>query len=337
MMRVTPVGNLRPQKIFVPCRRLPRTTLPPLALGVRTLPGAFLAGGFGGVISRQMASVPNAAPIPEALLRELFESSQAASFGLEPLEFARALAEVAGKFSAAPSASSGGQREFFINLRLEEFALARACALGRERAWEIFLTRYRAKLYEMARAVTREESSARELADSIYAELYGLEARDGKRRAKLLFYYGRGSLEGWLRTVLAQEWVNRYRKTKRNVSLEEQQEAGTQFAQPAVPESPSGTSRALTAAIDTALGRLNPEARYLLAAYHLDGRTLLEIAGVLGVHESTISRRLERIAAALRKDILEALVKAGQSRRQAEEALTIDVRDLAVDVRGRLR
>ena len=50
------------------------------------------------------------------------------------------------------------------------------------------------------------------------------------RSSKLLFYTGRGSLEGWLRTVMAQEFINRYRKQKRLVSLEEQTEEGVQFA-----------------------------------------------------------------------------------------------------------
>ena len=77
--------------------------------------------------------------------------------------------------------------------------------------------------------------TAAELADSLFADLYGVNARDGVRNSKLVFYTGRGSLEGWLRTVMAQEFINRYRKQKRTVSLEEQTEEGVQFAA-AVPE-----------------------------------------------------------------------------------------------------
>ena len=57
---------------------------------------------------------------------------------------------------------------------------------------------------------------------------------------------------------------------------------------------------------------------------------------MLGVHESTISRRVEKLASTLRKKILDRLGKRGMSRRQAEEALEADVRDLAVDVRRHL-
>ena len=124
---------------------------------------------------------------------------------------------------------------FCAALRLEELALARACAAGNERAWQDFITRYRQKLHGMALHITRDGAHAAELADSLFADLYGVNARDGVRSSKLASYTGRGSLEGWLRTVMAQEFINRYRKQKRTVSLEEQTEEGVQFAAEAEP------------------------------------------------------------------------------------------------------
>jgi RNA polymerase sigma-70 factor (ECF subfamily) len=70
-----------------------------------------------------------------------------------------------------------------------------------------------------------------------------------------------------------------------------------------------------------------------LAAYFLDRRTLAEIARVMRVHESTISRKLERATVALRKGIRKRLMAVGMSARQAEEAMQdADVRDLQIDV-----
>jgi RNA polymerase sigma-70 factor, ECF subfamily len=57
---------------------------------------------------------------------------------------------------------------------------------------------------------------------------------------------------------------------------------------------------------------------------------------MLGVHESTVSRKLEKITAALRKRIRSGLTARGMSKRQAKEALDADVRDVQVDVRARL-
>src|SRR5205807_1542537 len=123
-------------------------------------------------------------------------------------------------------------RAFVLSLRIDELALARACAAGNNFAWEIFLTRYREKLYLSALRIAREDSAARELADTLYADLYGTSTRDGQRVSKLASYSGRGSLEGWLRTVVSQEYVNRYRRTKRLVSLDEESEEGVQFRAP---------------------------------------------------------------------------------------------------------
>src|SRR5439155_1262809 len=115
-----------------------------------------------------------------------------------------------------------------------------------------------------------------------------------ERFSKLSTYTGRGSLEGWLRTVLAQSWVDRYRKQRRLVSLEEETEAGRQFAAAESPPQPGADPR-LAAATDEALGALAAEDRFILAAYFLDGHTLAEIGATLAVHESTISRRMARI------------------------------------------
>lgn len=268
------------------------------------------------------------------LLAELHARSACDKFGLTQESFAGILVEVGSKHVAA-GASETEVRTFFLSLRVDELALARACAAGHNSAWDIFLTRYREKLYQSALRIAREDSAARELADTLYADLYGMTTREGKRVSKLASYTGRGSLEGWLRTVLAQEYVNRYRRTKRLVSLDEESEEGIQFRAPD-PEPVPATDGRLPQATDEALAFLSAEDRTILSAYYLDDRTLAEIARMLGVHESTISRKLDKLAKALRKQILAGLGRRGMSRRQAEEALEIDVRDLRLDIRKSL-
>jgi len=267
-------------------------------------------------------------------LAEIYQKSRAADFGLSIENFAGILQEVIKKYLAA-DASPAEIKEFVFSLRVEELALVRSCAAGHERAWEVFLTRYREKLYEIAAYIAKESSAARELADSLYADLYGTTIRDGQRVSKLASYTGRGSLEGWLRTVLAQEFVNRYRRQRRLVSLDEESEQGTQFPA-STPEPETKVDNRLAAATDDALGELSPEDRFILASYYLDSRTLAEIARILRVHESTISRKLDKIAKSLRKRILAGLQQRGMSRRQAQEALEIDVRDLGLNLRSRL-
>jgi RNA polymerase sigma-70 factor, ECF subfamily len=268
------------------------------------------------------------------LLAELHPKSGCEKVGLTREGFAGILCEVGEKY-AATAPSAGELRAFFVSLRVEELALARGCADGNNAAWEIFLTRYREKLYLSALRIAREDSAAHEMADTLYADLYGTTTREGKRVSKLASYTGRGSLEGWLRTVLAQEYVNRYRKTKRLVSLDEESEEGVQFQAPE-PEEVTPSADRVAQATDEALAFLSSEDRMVLSAYYLDGRTLAEIARMLGVHESTVSRKVDKLAKSLRKQILAGLTRRGMTRRQAEEAMEIDVRDLKMDVRRSL-
>src|SRR5579864_8096213 len=162
---------------------------------------------------------------------DLYAKSGGDKVGLSGEVWVEVLCEVGGKCLPAP-AGVAEARTFLLALRVDELALARACAAGSNSAWEIFLTRFREKLYLSALRIAREDSAARELADTLYADLYGTNTRDGQRVSKLASYTGRGSLEGWLRTVLAQEYVNRYRRTKRLVSLDEESEEGVQFQAP---------------------------------------------------------------------------------------------------------
>jgi len=270
----------------------------------------------------------------ESVTEQLYLKSRSPEFGLTREQFVAILQEIAAKYLPADAAQHD-VRELCTNLKLEDLALARACAAGHELAWQAFMLRYREKLYDIAGYIAKESSAARELADSIYADLYGTTAREGARVSKLASYTGRGSLEGWLRTVMAQEHVNRYRRQRRLVSLDEESEDGAQFAT-AEAEPLAVVDQRVEAATDETLAALPAEDRFVLASYFLDGRTLAQIARSMGVHESTISRKLDKLAKSLRKEILAALGRRGMNRRQAQEALEVDVRDLRVDIRGRL-
>jgi RNA polymerase sigma-70 factor (ECF subfamily) len=279
------------------------------------------------------ATIPISASVQSAvaeMLAELHAKSGCEKFGLSRESFGAILCAVATKHLPA-EASAAEARSFLLSLRVDELALARACAAGDNSAWEIFLIRYREKLHLAALRI----AAARELADSLYADLYGTASREGQRVSKLESFTGRGSLEGWLRTVLAQEFVNRYRRTKRLVSLDEEIEGGAQFAAPH-PEPDAAPHARLESCIDSALAALSSEDRLVLAAYYLDGRTLAEVAGMLGVHESTVSRKVDKLAKSLRKEILADMMRQGIGRREAEEALEVDVRDLQMNIRRSL-
>ena len=179
--------------------------------------------------------------------------------------------------------------------------------------------------------MARVDSVGRELADAFYANLFGTRlGKDGRRVSKLESYLGRGSLEGWLRMVLAQDYVNRFRAERRLARFVE----SAHIRAHGIYVAPDSTK--LAEATDIALTTLSSEERFLLSAHYLDGRTLAEIGRMLSLHESTVSRRMEKITTALRKKILGALRDSGIGRREAEEMLEADVRDLTLNIRERL-
>jgi RNA polymerase sigma-70 factor (ECF subfamily) len=275
---------------------------------------------------------------PSAAVREFvaqhYEASGARQFSIDQAALVEILADIVKQRNPASDAVT--EHGFLASLRLEELVLARACANGNDLAWEVFLTRYRATLYETSYKIARIESTARTLADSMYAELYGVDSKGQQRTSKLLYYQGRGSLQGWLRTVLAQEHINRYRRAKREASLDAAVEDGAQFTAPD-PEIFVADPR-VESAVAAELAELDSGERFLLAAYYLDRWTLAEIAKLQGVHESTVSRKLERAVSGVRKRLRQRLVRSGMSSRQADEAMdSVDVRDMRVKVEETLR
>src|SRR5258708_11794853 len=91
---------------------------------------------------------------------------------------------------------------FLESLRLEDLTLAIACAQGHEEAWDHFIREHRPVLYRAADAID-PTGGARELADALYGDLYGLDERGTGRRSLFRYYHGRSSLATWLRAVLA--------------------------------------------------------------------------------------------------------------------------------------
>lgn len=279
-------------------------------------------------VAAENSAVPVA--VYPALLDELWAGCDAKTWGLGRSEFDRIILLIAMRqnFGLAPDAIAGkaDQSAFFCGLKLDDLVLAMGCAEGNERSWERFMSVYGQLLTRAAIAISGNETVGRDLADAFYAELYGLSTRDGKRKCPLESYRGRGSLIGWLRTTLAQRFVDHYRRTYREEALDEQRhDAQVSDSGPTMGAEVTSTLRE---AIQEALGNQPAEERFVLASYYLDGRTLAEIGKLLRVHEATVSRRLKRATDAVRKRMLKNLEKSGMSRRAAEEALGSDPRDV---------
>jgi RNA polymerase sigma-70 factor (ECF subfamily) len=300
--------------------------------------------GFAEVSAAAISS-GSVAQDPELVLNELsglaiddfWRAADAGSVGLGKNELASVLLAVGVKYNygLAPGvlATRAQIGAFWHSLQLRDLALAHACALGRDAAWQQFMARNKEALTQAAIGITGSPSMGHELADSLYSEMFGLTERDGERRSPLVYYSGRGSFKGFLRATLAQRHVDHHRRTSRETSLP----AGDLAAAP-VPATPSpDVLLRLGDSLATILGRLEPEERFLLSAWFLDQRTLLEISRILRVHEATVSRRIGRLTARLHKELLATLRASGMSQAAASEALGTDPRDVNINLQSVLQ
>jgi len=184
-------------------------------------------------------------------------------------------------------------------VREDDLELARLCADGDERAWERFVREYRPILYRAADALDRTQG-AREIADSLYAELYGIKTADGERQSLFRYYQGRSSLATWLRAVLAQRYVDRVRVERKTESLSDEERADN-----SVEPDPERTRYVVLVrqALGRAVAALAPRDRLRLGCYYVQELTLAETGRVMHESEATSSRSLARSRKAIRRDI----------------------------------
>ncbi|HZS06409.1 MAG TPA: sigma-70 family RNA polymerase sigma factor [Blastocatellia bacterium] len=266
-------------------------------------------------------------------------------YGLTESDFAARLQ--AGVKRSVTSGNSAEIREFLERVRADELCLAMACERGDEAAWRDFETAFRQTMNSAARALTKDEVEAEELAQSLFGELYGMRVEGEQRMSKLSHYSGRGSLGGWLRAVVYQAFIDRKRQAARFEQVEDAAEFDRLASHASLTPALAVQNGNLVSAHlrqpddieDERLQRLTEEAmteafaaleakdRLLLNYYYFDELTLREIGLLVGVHEATISRWLARTQQTVRKkteDLLQR--KHGLRRGEVSECLQIAAR-----------
>ena len=215
-----------------------------------------------------------------------------------------------------PDVSREEISRFIDGMQSDDLCLIIACERGDENAWTDLVERFTATVRSAARSASANEEAAEDLAQSIWAELYGLRVgKDGMPASKLAYYSGRGSLAGWLRAVVGQLAIDTFRKQSRLVQTEEDTDldrlarnTNVTDGQPVLagipnPEESMSNRFAQTdmqEALKKSIQELPAEDRLLVKLYYFDNLRLREAGVVLGVHEASASRRLTRFQTDLR-------------------------------------
>lgn len=246
-------------------------------------------------------------PIDARLIDRLYVTARAARWRVSRDRFAEALEASAPRVSGSHEKNPRELETYLRALHLEDLALACACAEGDESAWEHLMLEHRPLLYRAADAI-EPGGGARDLADALYAELFGLRERAGERQSLFRYFHGRSSLSTWLRAILVQRHVDRVRARQRLEPLPNEESPGSVSAVPQ-PIDPDRYRyvRIVEEALARAIANLPARDRLRLACYYAQDLTLAQTARVLGEHEATSSRQLNRTRRALREDVEQQL------------------------------
>lgn len=237
----------------------------------------------------------------------------APNYGVSPEAFAASLDKTLGKFAGAAKEGPTETElsEFLEQIQADDLFLAIACAHGNERAWWEFDQAHRAYMERVARHLARTEMDATDIVDTVYEQLYGTRIVDGERVSKFATYSGRGSLRGWLRTVIWHSLVDRHRAGHDEVSLDEMTETvGEGGAHANFAEQPTGGDaemvdqitreryrRATVAAIQTAFESLELHEKLILLYYHVENLKLREISRLVESQDSPLRAWFQRRSA----------------------------------------
>src|SRR4029450_4502927 len=160
----------------------------------------------------------------QARPQRLREKAQADRWKVPPEVFSNALERSAEKAFAGRTPADPELDRYYDSLHLLDLALACACAMGREEAWDHFVREFRPGMYRAADGMDAG-GGARKIAQALYAELFGLKEKDGIRQSVFRYFHGRSSLATWLRALISQRVVDRPRGPRKLDPLPEESSA----------------------------------------------------------------------------------------------------------------
>lgn len=245
---------------------------------------------------------------------------------LDPEEFAAYLIAIAEKH-LGPGVPRTVALSFIDTLHTSDVYLAAACAQGSAEGWGRFMELYQKYLNAIALSVSPSGDAACELADSVLVEMF-LPDRSGHSR--IASYHGRSSLATWLRAIVCHRAINeRERKDnslERIESMPEMAEQGGASNIDAILRA-SRYQDLINDSLRNSCHRLTDRERLLLLLRYDDELQVSQIARLLGVCPSTVTRQLERVQEKLRENVVSTLTSKHNLQPAAIEECLADLRD----------
>jgi RNA polymerase sigma-70 factor len=248
----------------------------------------------------------------QSTIERLYVQSGAMRFAVTVGEFAQGLRRsYCRRIETGPGFRDAGEAETFLgSLHVADLALAIACRKGRDDAWSELRSRCGNAIESAARGLVRDPIRAREVADSLYADLFGLRQAGGRRLSPLDHYHGRSSLHAWLRAVMVRRGADFWRSQRSLGLIEKTPEQITSDGRVNADEPDPDRARYLPMvdeALTGALSALEAQDRLRLSYHYVHGLKLAEIGRLLGEHESTVSRKLSAARGRIKAEVERSL------------------------------
>lgn len=195
--------------------------------------------------------------------------------------------------------------DFARRLYLRDLYLACGCVHKQDRAWAAFDAHYRKFIGDLVRFCYRHGTDSEEVADSVFVSLF-FNDRSGRQR--IASYDGRSSLATWLRVIVTNRAIND-RNERRLSTDDEVVDVADSRAQTNVEFSLRADrySRVFGHALAQALRDISERERLMLLWRYEQNLPLGEIAQLMGIHQSNVTRQLLRVQANIRSSVIRSL------------------------------
>lgn len=173
-------------------------------------------------------------------------------------------------------------------------------------AWKTMEISYKSFVCSLVSRLSHGNLAIRDIADSIFAELY---LPDSSGLSRIASYDGRSSLSTWLRVVIC-NWVTDVQRSivyskRTDLELDLPDESAVQKIESVLRV--HRYQKALHDSLESAFRLLTLEERLTILWRYQDGLRLGQIARLLGIHQSNVTRQLTRLLAKLRDEVVKNL------------------------------
>ena len=226
-----------------------------------------------------------------------------------------------------PHSREDAAANFAATLHLADLYLAIACACGNELAWKVFGAHFRKYLDKLCLWV---HGAARgyELAEDVFADLY---LPDSSGQSRIASYDGRSTMSTWLRVIVGNRSLNeQLRKCNSDMRLSAVHEVVDRKAHLEIETNIYARryEQILLASLQNAAHeQLNENERLILLLRYDQNLRLGEIADLLGIHQSTVTRKMDRAMRRFRDHVLAIMRREGLSDMEVRDCVNLLSRD----------